>query len=145
MNLTGIPLRSIPAGYPQRVCRVGHSREPGERPGARCSRRRRRGKGQGHPRAVGSGGSPIRTMRGDAQAPETRCGTTRDERARDREVLHARWGVHDPSGVDASPAQGLTPESAAWRPRRRFLMQEPVAPSGKPGGNRGRHTAVLQP
>jgi hypothetical protein len=27
---------------------------------------------------------------------------TRDERARDREVLHARWGVLDQSGVYAS-------------------------------------------
>ena len=34
---------------------------------------------------------------------------TRDERARDSEVLHARWGVLYKSGVYASPAQCLTP------------------------------------
>jgi hypothetical protein len=34
---------------------------------------------------------------------------TRDERARDREVLQARWGVLDTSGVDASQVRCLTP------------------------------------
>jgi hypothetical protein len=34
---------------------------------------------------------------------------TRDERARDREVLHARWGVLYKSGVYASKVRCLTP------------------------------------
>jgi hypothetical protein len=34
---------------------------------------------------------------------------TRDERARDRKVLHTPWGGRDKSGVYASPAQCLTP------------------------------------
>jgi hypothetical protein len=34
---------------------------------------------------------------------------TRDERARDREVLHARWGVLDKSGGYASKVLCLTP------------------------------------
>jgi hypothetical protein len=43
-------------------------------------------------------------------------GYTRDERARGREVLQARWGVLDKSGVYASPAQCLTPGDlyAVW-------------------------------
>ena len=34
---------------------------------------------------------PNPTRRGDAQDPDTRGGTTRDERGRDREVLQAQW------------------------------------------------------
>jgi hypothetical protein len=34
---------------------------------------------------------------------------TWDERARDRAVLHARWGVLEQSGVYASPVRCLTP------------------------------------
>ena len=35
--------------------------------------------------------------------------STRDEQARAREVLQARWGVRAQAGVDAAQAQGLTP------------------------------------
>jgi hypothetical protein len=48
-------------------------------------------------------------MRGDEQEPDRRCGTTRDELARDNEVLHPRWGVLYKSGVHASTVLCLTP------------------------------------
>ena len=51
---------------------------------------------------------PNPNARGDEQEPDTRCGTTRDERARDREVLHPQRGVLDTSGVCALNVLGLT-------------------------------------
>jgi len=51
-------------------------------------------------------------MRGDEQKPDTRCGTTRDELARDNEVLHPQWGVRYTSGVYASTVLCLTGRSA---------------------------------
>jgi len=47
-------------------------------------------------------------MWGDVQEPETRGGTTGDERARDREVLHPRVGVFDHSGAYARTVLCLT-------------------------------------
>jgi hypothetical protein len=50
-------------------------------------------------------------VRGDEQEPDTRCGTyTRDELARDSEVLHPQRGVRCKSGVYAWKVLRLTPE-----------------------------------
>jgi hypothetical protein len=62
-----------------------------------------------------------------------------DERARDREVLHARWGVLDQSGVYASKVLCLTPgglhgvqvegmDEIAWH-RRETRRQQRKQPS----------------
>jgi hypothetical protein len=91
-----------------RVCRAWHraSEVKGLAPGVRAAEGEEQGQG-------------VTARWGPQEAPSKEAGRrtgpgeegwhTRDERARDREVLHARWGVLDTSGVDASQAQCLTP------------------------------------
>jgi hypothetical protein len=97
-----------PAGQLGRVCRAWHraSQVKVLAPGVRAAEGEEKGKG-----------ATARWGLKEAQSKDAgrRTGTgyevwyTRDERARDREVLHARGGVLYKSGVYASQAQCLTP------------------------------------
>jgi hypothetical protein len=97
------------AAHLQRVCRAWHSASEvqGLAPGVRAAEGEEQGQGvtarrgltaahakeAGRRPGPGSGGG----------------GPPRDERARDRDALQARWGVREPSGADASPARCLPP------------------------------------
>jgi hypothetical protein len=78
-------------------------------PGIRGAKGEEKGKGLTVRWGAEGGGKPNPNARGDAQEPERRGGTTRDERARDREVPHPHWGGRDQSGASAGNVWCRTP------------------------------------
>ena len=78
-------------------------------PGIRGAKGEEKGKGLTVRWGAEGGGKPNPKTRGDEQKSERRCGTTRDERARDREVPHPQRGVRYQSGVYTSKVLCLTP------------------------------------
>lgn len=77
-------------------------------PGNRGAEGEEQGKGVTVRWGAEGGGKPNPNARGDVQEPDLRCGTTRDERARDRDVLHPQRGVLYKSGAYAPNVLCLT-------------------------------------
>ena len=96
------------AAQAQRVCRAWHraSQVKVLAPGVRAAEGEE--KGQGTTARWGLEEAPSKDA-GRRTGTGYEVWYTRDERARAREVLQARWGVLDQSGVYASQAQCLTP------------------------------------
>jgi hypothetical protein len=102
---TGLPLA---AGEFERVCRTWHRTNGVQVPMPGVSAAEGEEKGQGVTARWGLEEAPSKDA-GRRTGTGYEVWYTRDERARDREVLHARWGVLDQSGVYAAKVLCLTP------------------------------------
>jgi hypothetical protein len=96
------------AAHRGRVCRTWHSTHGVEVPVPGGSAAAGEEPGTGVPARWGPEAGPSQEA-GRRPGTGDAGGSTRDARARDRDVLQARWGVRAHAGVAAAPGRGLPP------------------------------------